>query len=255
LKSGDTYPRNTALAFLLAGNPGAGKTVACFAFPDPFILDCEGNLKSGIERNPGKKFWWDSPERKGDGTSSLPHECWLRAEELLKEAGTKPEVKTLVVDGLGRIALYLKDYLVYEVSRTGEKLPKIAGQLQMSQSLWGEYARKMGQFAIFLRSFNKPVVVTCHLKVDENELSSVKEQRVDIQGGSANSYAKNFTDFYHLMASPNSDGKYTKTGGVRYFIRTAPTSRIELKSHNNQVIPAEMELTDEAFKKLIASLA
>lgn len=251
MKDGTTYPKNAALAVLLSGNPGAGKTVACFSFPDPWILDCEGNLKSGIERNPGKRFWYDTPERKADGTPVAPHEWWLRTADLIKEAG-KSEAKTLVVDGLGRVALGLKDYLVYEVGKV-EKLPVIAGEKQMAQSTWMVYERKLMEFVWLLRSFGKPVVVTCHLKVDTNELSSIKEQRVDIQGRLVDSFPKLFTDFYQLMATPNSDAKYAASRGVRYYIRTAPTNRVELKCSCG--LPAEFELGDECWKKVIASLS
>lgn len=254
MKQGSDYPRNTALAFLLAGNPGSGKTTALFSFPDIGILDCEGNLKSGIERNPGKRFWWDNPEVLTDGKPTPIHERWTRAEALVKEFGANPEVKVIGVDGLGRMTTYLKDYIPHIASLAGEKIPVLAGQKQMTLQLWSIYENKLVEWMMMLKAMGKPVVVTCHVKVDENELSMVKEQRVDIQGRLSASFAKCFTDFYMLKAEPSSDAKYKESGGVRYYIRTAPTSRIELKSHNNKVIPAEMELGDGAWVALIKSL-
>ncbi len=255
MRDGASYPRNTAQAFLLGGEPGSGKTVASFSFPDPFILDCEGNLKSGIERNAGKRFWYDSPERKADGTPTAEHEWWPRMEALIKEAGAKPEVKTLIVDGLGRVTIALKDYLIFESARTGEKMPTVAGVKQMSQTTWQVYERLLTNFVWLLRAFGKPVVVTCHFKVDENELTTVKEQRVDIQGRLTGSFPKLFTDFFQTMATPNSDARFAppKGNGVRYFIRTAPTSRIALKCSCG--LPPEFELGDKCWQDVVAKLA
>jgi hypothetical protein len=256
VKDGTTYPRNTALAVLLLGQPGAGKSNTCFEFPDPYVIDADQNLRNAIERHPGKKFYYDCPEHETDDKGQITkvyeaHEHWPRMEKLIKENAPKPEVKGVVIDGLGRVSDYLKAYLVH-VGSQAEKPLLVGGTKVMTQSLWSPFADLMKKLVFLCRSFNKPFIMTAHLKVDENELSSVKEQRVNLQGQLASDFAKLYTDAWLADAVPSSDAKYKAANGVRYFIRTAPTHRILLKQSCS--LPAEFETSDECFKKLIASL-
>lgn len=251
MRDGTTYPRNTALAILLLGQPGAGKTNLCMEFPDPYFIDTDQNLRNAIERHPGKKFWYDCPEFDDAGKPLEPHLHWSRMEKLIKENAPKPEVKTLVIDGLGRVTDYLKAHLVH-VGSQAEKSLMVGGEKAMTQSLWGPFADLTKKLIFLCRAYGKPFVMTAHIKVDENELTSVKEQRVNLQGQLVSDFPKLFTDCWMADAVPSGDAKYKAANGVRYFIRTAPTHRMLLKQSCG--LPAEFEPGDAAFTELVKKL-
>lgn len=251
MKEGSTYPRTTALAILLSGAPGAGKTNLSMEFPNPWFADCDHNLRNAVERHPGKAFTWDDPETGVDGKVLPDERHWARLEELIKAAGVDPRVGTIVVDGLGRVSDYLKAYLVH-TGGEAEKSLKVGGMKVMTMSLWGPFADLMKRFVFLCRSFGKPFVLTTHLGVDENELTTIKEQRVLLQGALKADFPKLFTDFLMCNAQPHSDPRYKVSNGVRYFVRTAPDVRIMLKQSCG--LPAEFEHDDPAFKKLLASI-
>lgn len=252
MKSGETYPRNTALAILVGGDPGDGKSNLLMEFPRPYIIDCEKNLRNAIERHPGKLFFYDDPEVGDDGNALPLEQCWTRMETLIKANAPKPEVRSIAIDGLGRVSDYLKAYLVH-IGSQAEKALLVGGQKVMTMSLWGPYADLLKKLVFLCRSYNKPFIMTTHLKVDENELTTVKEQRVNLQGALVNDFPKLFTDFWLCDAVPNSDARYTKANGVRYYVRTAPTHRIALKQSCG--LPAEFEPGDAVFAALIQRLS
>lgn len=254
MKSGDTYPRNTALAILLGGVPGGGKSNLCMEFNDPWFADADHNLRNAIERHPGKRFYWDDPERDANGAPIDITLSWNRLETLIKENGPKPEVGAIVMDGVGRITDYLKAHLT-KVGGAAEKVIQVGGMPVMNQSLWQPYSDLLKRLVFLCRSFNKPFIMTTHLSVEVNELSSVKEQWPLIQGSLKADFPKLFTDFWQCDAVPDSSDKYKavdKGNGVRYLVRTAPTNRIMLKQSCG--LPAVFEPGDEVFRKLIAGL-
>src|SRR5262245_52916363 len=122
MNTGNTYPTNTALAILLGGNPGTGKSNLQMEFDKPYIIDAEHNLRNAIERHPGKFFTWDNPEVDDKGAILPAKDCWGRVETLIKTNAPKPEVGTIVVDGLGRISDYLKAYLISQGSQAEKPL-------------------------------------------------------------------------------------------------------------------------------------
>lgn len=251
MKPGTDYPKNAALAVLLGGNPGAGKTNLCMEFPDPWFVDADHNLRNAVERHPGKRFWFDDPEVSADGKPLELDQCWERLEALLKENAAKPEVRTIVLDGIGRITDYLKAYLC-RVGSSAEKVITVGGVKVMNQSLWQPYADLLKRLVFACRVHSKPFILTTHLSVDENELSQVKEQRPLIQGALKADFPKLFTDFWMADATPNPDAKYKPANGVRYFVRTAPTYRIMLKQSCG--LPPEFEHDDVRFKALLTQL-
>lgn len=253
MRDGQTYPRNTALAVLLLGQPGAGKSNLSMEFPDPYVIDTDQNLRNAIERHPGKRFWYDCPEFDDQGKALQSHEWWPRVEKLIKENAPKPEVRTIVVDGLGRVSDYLKAFLTH-VGSQAEKPLMVGGERAMTQSLWGPFADLTKKLIFLCRSYGKPFVMTAHLKVDENELSSVKEQRVNLQGQLVSDFPKLFTDSWLVEAVPSTDAKHKAANGVRYYIRTAPTHRMPALKQSCG-LPAEFEPGDACFVELMKRLA
>jgi hypothetical protein len=153
--------------------------------------------------------------------------------------------------GWGRVSDYLKAYLVH-TGGMAEKPLTVGGMKVMTMSLWGPFADYLKRFVFLCRSYNKPFILTTHLGVDENELTTIKEQRVLLQGALKADFPKLFTDFFMCNALPNSAEQYKKSNGVRYFVRTAPDIRIMLKQSCG--LPAEFEHDSPEFKKLISSI-
>lgn len=249
MNPGTSYPEGQ-LAILLGGDSGSGKTCTGFMLPSVYVIDFEGNLASAKQLYPTKQDWWyDNPEFGPDG-KRLPNEKhWQRMADLIEENCGKPEVKSIMFDGLGRAAQALKDYLVAVGAAAGEKLPSVGNEKQMNQALWEPYAKKLMSLVWKLKSYQKPLLVTCHLKVDENEMTAVKEQRVGLQGRLVTEFPRMFSCFWQAQALPSTDPKFAKSGGVRYFIRNAPTNRLQLKALPG--LPAEFEVTDPAFQALV----
>lgn len=247
MKDGSTYPTNQAIAVLVAGEPGSGKTNLCLDWPDPYVIDCEGNMKNAIERHAGKRFWYDNPERD-DKDALLPEDQrWTRIEQLLNANAAKPEVKTIVVDGLGAVTDYLKAFLVTK-GGDAEKPLVVGGQRVMTKSLWGPFADLLKRFVFKGRSYGKPFVLTSHLKVDENEMTAVKEQRVNLQGQLVSDFPKLFTDFWMTVATPVPVSKEYPTG-VKYSVKTVPTIRITLKCSCG--LPPEFETRGPEWQALM----
>lgn len=228
MKNGTDYNIEGSFGLLIAGNPGSGKSNFAMEWPDPWFCDADRNLVNAIKRHPGKRFFYDDPTTD-DTSKPLPAELrWTRSLALLDKAGKDPQVKVLVDDSLSALCDYLTDYLTF-TGCAGEKPRIVGGMTAMSQSLWGPFAAMMAKRIKDARAYGKPYIMTCHIKVDENELSAVKEQRPNISGQLGATIARLFTDYWCSNAQPNSDAvKYPS--GVRYFIETRPTSRMALKT-------------------------
>lgn len=227
MKNGTDYNIEGSFGLLLAGNAGSGKSNHCMEWPNPWFCDADRNLVNAIKRHPGKQFFYDDPTTDDTGKKLTPPERWERSMLLLDRAGKDPQVKVLVDDSLSALCDYLVDYLTH-VGCAGEKPRVVGGMTAMSQSLWGPFAQRMTKRIYDGRSHGKPYIMTCHIKVDENELSAVKEQRPNISGQLSSTIARLFTDYWCCKAVPTSDTKYPS--GVRYLIETRPTARMELKT-------------------------
>lgn len=253
MKTSSDFKPETSKAILLIGESGAGKTNLTFEFPAPALIDFgDANLSNAVERHPGIPFKWGRVDEDDTGKPIAPHLRWARATELLGQAGRDPDTKTIVDDSLSMMQIVCTDYLIDAGSKAGEKLPAVAGEKQMNMALWEPFARLIRARVIAARAFGKTYIMTCHVKVDENELTAVKEQRPLISGQMGSKLASLFTDMWMCEATPSSDPKYAPRG-VRYFVRTAPTSRIKLKC-SFPTIAAEVDASwfgTPAFRTLL----
>ena len=245
------FKPETSKAILLIGDSGSGKTNLAFEFPNPGIIDFgDANINNAVERHRGKPFKWGRVDLADDGKTIAPHLRWQRSLDLLVEAGKDPDVQTIVDDSLSMLQVVLTDYLVDVGSRGGEKLPTVAGEKQMNVSLWEPFARALRSRIVLARSLGKTYIMTCHVKVDENELTATKEQRPLISGQMASKLASLYTDYWMCEATPTPEARY-QPRGVRYFVRTAPTNRIKLKSSVPD-LPPEFEFSWASWQAHLA---
>lgn len=254
MKDGTTFRPETAKAILLIGNSGSGKTNMAAEFPRPAFIDWgDANLSNAIARHPNLVFKFGRVDEDASGKPVAPHLRWVRATELLGEAGRDPDVQTIVDDSLSMLETVLKDYLIDAGAKSGEKLPAVAGERQMNMALWEPFQRLLRSRVITARSFGKTYIMTCHVKIDDNELTTVKEQRPMVAGAMASKLASLFTDYWMTEAIPSTETKYAATRGIRYLVRTAPTIRVNLKS-SFPSMKAEEDASwfgTEAFQQLL----
>jgi hypothetical protein len=258
LKNAADYPTNTAIALLLAGHTGTGKSSHLFYWPRVGVVDLESNLKGALDYHKSigtdlSKAKYDQPFTSRDGKPLEERYQYDRVVELVNEAIADPEVSTVVVDGFGKLCDLLKAKLVWE-QNAAEKPLIIGGLRMMTQSLWNPFAQMLKSFVWDIRAKNKPFIMTAHLKVDENELTTVKEERVDLQGQLQASFPKCFSDYFMSVSEPVAvTDKYPR--GTRYKLRTAPTMRNPSLKTSFTGLPAEFEATDECFKQLLSKVA
>lgn len=229
------FKPETSKAILLMGDSGSGKTNLAFTFPSPFIIDWgDSNLANAVERHRGKPFFYGRVDQEDDGTPIAESGRWNRSVKLLDEAIANDAVRTIVDDTLSMMQPVLKAHLIADATKNGEKLPKIAGDFTMNQSLWDPFARFIRQRIIKAKTAGKFYILVCHVGLDENELTLVKEMRPALQGqlgkgSNGGALVALFNDFWLCEATPSSDPKY-KPRGVRYYVRSAPTNRVKLKT-------------------------
>lgn len=257
MKSATDYPTNTAIALLLAGDTGTGKSTHLFNWPRPYIEDLEGNLKGAVEHHRAlgtlPDFKWNRPDTDDAGKPVEEKQQFDVVKKHVAAALADPAIGTVCVDGLGRLCDLLKAKLTWEPN-AAEKPLVVAGERVMSMSLWQPFANELKRLVWMARAANKPFILTAHLMVDENELTTVKEQRVNLQGALKNDFPKLFSDYFATMtATCSKDAAHPR--GVKYLIRTAPTMRNPSLKTSFVGLPDEFEVGDSAFKTLLERVA
>lgn len=256
MKPGTSYPVNTAIALLLAGDTGTGKSTSLLYWPKPWILDLEGNLAGAVKYHTERlgtvpDFSYDTPELNDAGAIIPLKDRWKRCEELVNRAASDPTVGTICVDGVGQLYALLKDYLS---NLPGEKPVIIAGQNVMGIAQWGVYPTLLRQFIYSLRAKGKPIVMTSHLCLMENEITKVQEYRIaDLQTdfGKSNSLPKCFSDYWQTFSRvvAKDPAKYPR--GVKYIWRTAPDIRNPSLKTSFPKLTDELEAGDAAFLQVL----
>lgn len=248
MQDGTTYTTTKPRKILLIGESGLGKTCFAMSLPDPYFVDYDGNLTTAIQMYPGKKFYWDTVETD-DTKKPVPLEQqWMRGINLLKANGPRPEVKFIVADGLSRMCDLLQAYLV-SVGGEAERVLTIGGLKVMNRSLWLPFSAHLRNYLRLATSFSKPFLLTCHVKIDNNELTEIKEQVPNIQGQIVGELVSWFTDY--LQCDTETSKSPT---GVDYILRTAPTARIKLK--NSMGLPPKIRIAPDSveFKAMLDKL-
>ncbi len=246
---GTNYATTKPRKMLLIGESGMGKTCFTMNLRNPYYIDWDGNLATAIQLHPGKQFTYDSVETDDAGKPLILDRQWERGEALLRANAAKPEVGVIVDDGLSRMSDLLQAFLV----RTGgeaEKILTVGGIKVMNRSLWQPFAAHIRNHLRLATSFGKPYILTCHTKVDANELTEIKELTVNISGQIVGELVSWFTDFVQADTEPDPKSPT----GVNYILRTAPTLRVKLKNSMGLPPKVTVKQDDPEFKKLLEKL-
>lgn len=252
MKDGTTYSTTKPRKLLVIGDSGTGKTCFTMNLPNPYYIDWDGNLATAIQLHPDKKFTYDSVEVDEAGKPVLLDKQWERGEALLRANGARPEVGFIVDDGLSRMADLLQAYLV-RVGGEAEKILTVGGIKVMNRSLWQPFAAHIRNHLRLATSFNKPYVLTCHTKVDQNELTEIKELAINISGQIVGELVSWFTDFMMMTTEPVAVSP-TNPVGVSYVLLTSPTLRIKLK--NSMGLPPKIRIASDSpeLKAMLSKL-
>ena len=211
MKPSTAYSTKQNLSVLLVGEQKAGKTNIMFAFPDPYILDCDRNLARAVRVSGGKKFWFDDPYVDDKGQPLAEKDLWNNAVKCLKEAAKSPEVRTICIDGLAALADMLIAHILAEALRNeGKKLDRM--RIQDYQPL----KTLMTSLVLGLRSTGKYLVVTSHQKTDKDELTGRIRYTLNMPGSLSENFGGFFTDVWAAVSRPGPSG-------TLYELHTRPT--------------------------------
>jgi AAA domain-containing protein len=253
LRDGSTYRPAQNFGLLIVGEPGSGKTRLGFEFPDLGILDCDRNLRSAIvawkeKHGSLKPFKYAAPDQNEKGEAIPLHDIWPNAQKQAAMLCADPAVGTIFIDGLSLLQDWLMRYLVTQGSGM-EKPLTVGGIKVMTKSLYNPLEMAMKDFLVNLRASGKRVVVSSHVKIADDEITNASGVKPALQGALRDKVAGLFTDFWMcetLVVTPTDENKRKYPTGVRYYVRTVPTTRVKLK--NSMGLPPEFEFTWEALE-------
>lgn len=222
---------------LIAGNPGAGKTLVSSTWPSPFYASAEGGLMSIADR--------DIPYSEVRSISDL-----LKIKTALDQPAHLIEnlfgfpIETVVVDTIDEIQRILIRERLEETKRDALALGD-----------WGYIAEQMAAIVRGFRNLNLHVVFTCHLKeVTDNDTGRVS-YKPQMQGGFTDQIAAQ-VDLALLLKSTTRteivDGKAEKI--TRRVLQTNPDLQYEWIKDRSGKLPTELEIDFQTDYERISTL-
>lgn len=204
---------------LIAGDPGAGKTLISSTFPSPIIASAEGGLMSLADR--AVPFVEITASEQLNQLKNLFTQDIDVREKLL---GVRAE--TLVIDTLDEVQKIL---IRERLESTRQDALKIAD--------WGWLGDQMRLIVRTLRNVNAHVVFTCHLKRVENQETGAVTYEPAIQGGFGNELPGYVDLALVLKARPVSKviNKETKRVMSRYLQSFPDNSYTWLKDRSGKL--------------------
>lgn len=213
MKPSTAYSPSSSVAFLLVGEPKAGKTRFCMSMPVPGIMDCDGNLSSAVRVSGTKKFFFSEAFRDDAGKEVPEVDRWNHVVKETKALLTHPETESFVLDGLSNLCRWGLIHCEAELVKAGINIKK-------------EYLAKyqffiplLSNYITMLRIPRKPVVVTVHQIAEKEELTGRISYKCDIPGRLADTIGGQFTDVVAMASIADPGSKI----GAKYFIKTKPT--------------------------------
>ncbi len=249
----DKFRLDSSRAVLIVGDSGAGKSNFLLEWPDPWILDWDGNMANAIERHPGKVGWITSAETN-DGMPVPPEKVYERCLELIKLNAPRKEVKSLCFDGLTRLCICLKDLILFESCKEPGKDLVVGGEKMMTEAHWGPFQQKLGAFFKLVRGYGKPVIMTAHLNSKyEKKTNQYLGDMLAVQGAMGRLTPGFFTDVWQAcvqmrkVKEKQADGTEVEVDQSVYYVRTQPTGNMkQLKCSCD--LPIEVEFTQAKYE-------
>lgn len=221
MKLGSEFKPSAAVAILCVGDPGSGKTRLAMSFPVPGVIDCDGNLSSAVRVAKDKKFFFSQPYATDDGKEVPEVDRWNRAVSEAKLMLTNPEIKSIVIDGFGKLCTWGLVHAENELTKAGINVKKEYLAKYMA------FIPLMTNFITMLRIPGKYVVINAHQNMERDELMGTIRYQLDIPGRLANTLGAQVTDVWGMSSAADPTSKI----GAKYIIRTKPSGyHVNLKT-------------------------
>ena len=168
---------NIRIAAGIYGVAGTGKTTFGSTFPSPCFIDTDEGLLSIRGKDVKYIEVWN------------PSSKWfLDIKDAVSLAGKDDSVKSIIMDSLSGLATAAMEY-TQTINKTTGKKPTFDD--------WSGFANTMMDFIVYLKSFNKHVLLICHEMFEKNEHTGRIWSLPAIQGQMKGKITNYFDEFYH----------------------------------------------------------
>lgn len=166
---------NETLCALIYGVPGAGKTSVGVSSPNPVLFDFDGGVKR-IEA----QFRVDTVQMKS----------WEETLQALAEVEADTSYKTIVVDTIGKMMVFLDDYIKRVETKNTPGLLKRDGSLSLKG--FGVRKQKFIEFNNRLKMAGRHVVYIAHEREEKQKFDrdEITVKRPEIPGSTINDLIK-----------------------------------------------------------------
>ena len=230
MKDSSSFLTTGSLAILVVGEPKSGHTSLGMDFPGLGVIDIDHNLASAVRRFGAQrpKFKYTQPALLDNGSPRPIGERWVQTVNETKAMMIDPDIKTILVDGLGGLSTYLIDHILKSAVESGTASPKTKAPAfdtndvskrvaQMEIQHYGDFARLLRMYVMMVRASGKYFVMTSHQSGDTDEVTKAIHYVLAIPGQLKDTLGGLFTDVWATSVTPYSLGQH------RYEIRTKPT--------------------------------
>jgi len=194
------------IRLLLQGPSGSIKTTTACRFPSPYIVDFDVNLGGPLRwlksHNLPLPMGYDRVDVDEKGEVVPPLARWMRLETLV--ANVPPEVGTIVFDSATGLTQSLMD-----------ETKRLQPSLKDERQLYKFFLAAGFQFLTKLKQANKHVILIAHEKIEQDEMTGIRQYRVAWPGQLGDYIGAFFTNVWRCEVEREGiPPKY------RYIVRT-----------------------------------
>lgn len=223
----------------LMGASGTGKTWGALTFPNPVVIDIDGNLLAHKKREdlqvlPFNDYEWIKSWYKYGGEIVYPVRDAL--EKWLKDTAPKLEKdQTLILDSWTTLQTEFDKQTVMEPSRTKD------GSID-EYAFWERKADYSERILSCLKTLKCHVVVTFHEQEPRADFNNKLLSKVEplMQGRFVKKIGLFFTDFFQTFVTTEVDAATKQPINPKYWWRTRSTNELNLKTRMTDC-PVNME--------------
>lgn len=229
------YPKH--IKALIAGNPGAGKTLFSSTAPKPFMLSAEGGTMSIYDRS----VPYITVEKLGgiEGIRTLMDTLRQPADIRAEQLGLEPE--TFIIDTIDEVArLMMKEHLRSE------------GVANARIQDYGWLKDTLTAFVRAVRNLDLHVIMTCHLKSVSDGDGGPQKYLPAIDGSFAEAIA-GYVDLAFVLRNDLTteivDGQAQRT--VNRWLQTYPEPHYDWIKDRSGKLPQQIAVTfDGDFQRI-----